>query len=111
MSNCPQCDGTGYENGYIFMEECWAMAEIEALVKSSSELGNTEMTRSGKDSFLFTSERLLVDTDIALFVDTREIYKLVDVEPKMVAMNGTVVVQAALLNRIPPGAKEYQILS
>ena len=110
LADCPECHGTGYTSGYVLAEECWAMAEVEARLAQTSELGNTETTSAGKDTFLFTSERELEDTDLVIFVDTREIYKVVDREPKMVAMGGTVVMQAAALNYLAPGSLEYNVV-
>ena len=109
-NNCPICNGTGHTAQHIPVGDFWALAEIGPGVHLSSAMGNSENTRTGTDRLILVGAPLLTDRDLIAFIDTKSVYKVVDSDPAVVALNGDVVTQVCDVSYLTPGSNEYKVI-
>jgi len=110
ISDCPVCDGTGFITGYTSLGDHYAVAQLSPKTKTSTEIGDAEGSRR-RDTFILVDVPLLEDQDLLVSIDTRRIYKIVDVEPQIVRVGGEVVMQIAECAPISKGAPEYRVVT
>ena len=103
LTNCPVCNGSGYTLSYADAGDYWALADIGAALKLTGETGNSQNTRTGKDQFVLVGAPPLGDKDLLVFVDTKDMYKVVDAEPQIVALVG--------LSYLTIGSNEYRYVT
>jgi len=109
-SNCPTCNGTGYVNAYVEIADTYSLVNIGPAMDIATPFGNMENTRSGKDTAVFIGDIPIKDRDLVALVDTKDLYKIVDVEPQIVAMDNEVVTQIAEIAYLTPGSNEYKFV-
>ncbi len=110
LTNCPECNGTGYTEQYTSLGDYWALADIGPGVHMATAMGNTENTRTGTDRITLVGAPLLTDRDLLVFVATKTVYKLVDSDPAIVGMGGEVITQVCDAAFLTAGSKEYDVI-
>ncbi|MCB5270517.1 MAG: hypothetical protein LHW56_01580 [Candidatus Cloacimonetes bacterium] len=110
LSNCPDCLGTGHIPGYQYHSDGWVLPEFGARVKAEGEFGNTETTPGGTDTFLVVGLPQLEMGDILIVRDTREIYRVENMEPQIAAVQGEIILQTVNMVFLTPGATEYALI-
>jgi hypothetical protein len=111
LSNCPECMGTGNASAFSSLGDFQVWTDIDARVRESGEMGNFEAPRGGTDTFVVVGAPILKDDDLLILKDTREVYKIDDVEPKVMALGGEVILQMAPVFYVTPGSKEYELIN
>ena len=111
ISNCPVCHGTGYKNNWKCIGDYWSYMDFGPDYKMATQYGNTESPNGTKESLILLGAPILIDQAIVIFIESKEVYKVYDVEPHMVAMRGDVIAQIAQCSRLTPGAEEYKLIN
>lgn len=111
LTNCPVCNGSGYVGKYLDVGDYWALADLGASIKLTGELGTSHNTRTGKDQFVLVGAPPLSDKDLLAFVDTKDMYKVVDSEPQIVALSGEIITQVVGLSYLTVGSNEYRYIT
>lgn len=109
ISNCSHCGGTGYEESYTLEATAFAVPQIAPKLKTSSEMGDIEVAQ--QTTFILFDAPLLEDQDLLATVDTKRVYKIVDMEPQIAAIGGEVVAQMVVCRAIAKGAPEYGVIT
>lgn len=110
LTNCSVCNGSGYVGTYSNAGDYWSLANIGAALKLTGETGNSHNIRTGKDQFIFVGAPSLADKDLVIFKDTKDVYKVVDAEPYIVALSGEIITQVADLSYLTIGSNEYDYI-
>lgn len=110
LSNCPDCLGTGHLPSYEYYGDGWVLPEFSPRIKSEGEFGNTEAPTGGTDTFLIAGLPQLEMGDILIIKDTREIYRIENMEPQIAAMQGEIILQTANMVFLTPGSTEYALI-
>lgn len=110
VSNCPTCNGTGKLGGYVHLADCWAMIDVIPKFNVTSGFGNADSSGGTKTPIVLINTPLLKDQSLIVTLLTKDVYKIVDVEPHIVAMQGTVITQMAQCNLISQGSEEYSVI-
>lgn len=110
LKNCPTCGGTG-RGKRTLVGEYWVLFDVGPKYKIPTEFGNSENPGGVKETFTVVDAPLLRDEWLIVTVDTREVYKIFDVTPHIVAMQGVVVTQLAACARIPKGSAEHGVIT
>jgi len=111
LTNCLVCNGSGYTDSYKDMGDYWALADIGAALKLTGDLGSSHNTRTGKDQFVLVGAPPLSDKDLLAFVHTKDMYKVVDSEPQIVALSGEIITQVVGLSYLTVGSSEYKYIT
>ena len=111
LSSCPVCHGTGYKNNWKSVGDYWSYMDFGPDYNMATQYGNTESPNGTKESLIVLGAPVLTDQAIIIFKESREVYKLYDVEPHIVAMRGDVIAQIAQCTRLTPGAEEYRLIT
>lgn len=111
LSQCPDCHGTGYANSWVSPGDFWAQVDFGPMYHMDTPNGNTENPGGNKQAIIVFGAPLLNDQDLIAFRESREIYKIYDVEPHIVAMRGDVIAQIAQATRLTPGLPEYKLIT
>lgn len=109
-SNCPVCHGTGYAENWTKVGHFWCYVDFGPVYHMDTPLGNTENPGGTKQRLVILGAPIINDQSLAIFVESREIYKVYDIEPHIVAMRGDVIAQIAEMTRLTPGAPEYKLI-
>lgn len=107
VTDCPQCDGSGYVVGYEKIGEFSIMLEYTPENNIPTPLGNQEIK---KDQLVLVGAPEVKDQDLLIMKDTKDVYKIVNVDAYNVALNGIVISQLVTTSRIPVGEKEYDLI-
>jgi hypothetical protein len=110
LTNCPECRGTGQALGHKSLGDYWIWTDIDSRMKETGEMGNFESPRSGTDIFVVVGAPLIKDDDLLILKDTKEVYKVDDVEPKVSAVGGEIVLQMTPVFFVNPGSIEYGLI-
>ena len=110
LANCPVCHGTG-TSPRNYIGEFWNLIDFGPKYDAATEFGNTENPGGAKDSITVLGAPLLRDQWIIVIVDTKEVFKIIDVHPQLVAMQGIVVTQIASCSKISEGSPEYSVVT
>ncbi len=109
VTNCSQCYGSGFNQKYTYGGDYWARVDFSPKLNVSSELGNYD--RAGhRDVFYVLGAPILKDQDLIIPVDVKEVYKVVDQEGQIVAMQGVVISQVVNCLLVSPGSAEYKLI-
>ena len=111
LSNCPVCHGTGYRNSWKSIGDYWCYMDFGPDYNMATQYGNTESPNGTKESLILLGAPVLTDQAIIIFKESREVYKIYDVEPHIVAMRGDVIAQIAQGTRLTPGSEEYKLIT
>lgn len=111
MTNCPVCFGTGKAGSWINVGEFWSYVDFGPTYNVTSELGNAENPSGIKDQFIILGAPILQDQYLVITHETRKVYKIYDVEPHIVAMQGTVIAQMAQCSPLAAGSQEYRLIT
>ena len=109
ISDCPVCFGTGKLAKYTSIGDFDVVTQINPKIKSSSELGDSEVSQ--QNSFEIIDVPLLEDQDLLVTLDTKRVYKIIDMEPSVVAVGGEIIAQFVSCNAISKGSPEYQVIT
>ena len=109
ITGCKDCLGTGYTNGFTFIDSFWVQVNITPKEVTTSTFGNAE-NRGGRDQFIIIGAPLLEDQSLLIMKDTAVAYKIIDSEPQVTAMQGLVITQMAQCSRLSEGAPEYTLV-
>lgn len=110
ISNCPVCHGTGYKNSWKSIGDFWCLVDFGATFDIATPYGNTENPNGNKETAIVLGAPLLPDQSLIIFMENKEVYKIYDVKPHIVAMRGDVIAQMARCSRITPGSPEYKLI-
>lgn len=110
LSSCPTCDGSGTVNGFEEIAEQWVLINFGPKKDLETEFGNTENMNAGTDQFIIVGATMLKDQDLLITVDVKEVYKINQVEPQLVAMKGIIITQVAGCTYLTPGSLEYNLI-
>ena len=110
MTNCPTCHGTGYQDSWDLIGDFWTYVDFGPNYKMATPYGNTENPNGVKTGIIILGAPLLKDQSLLIFKESKEIFKIYDVEPHIVAMRGDVISQVAQSTRLTPGSIEYKLI-
>lgn len=110
VSNCPVCQGTGYASKWKNIGDYWCLVDFGPTFDMATPYGNTENPNGNKESVIVLGAPLLLDQSLIIFRENREIYKIYDVKPHIIAMRGDVIAQIARCSRLTPGLPEYKLI-
>lgn len=109
ISNCPTCGGTGYALAYTQEGDFWTRIDFTPRVIRPSEQGNTD-NPGIQDQMVVIGAPILKARDIMITIISKEVFKILDREPQVVASGGEVISQIAFVSRITPGGSEYKLI-
>ena len=108
-TNCETCSGTGYTLKYSLVGSFWCRVDFSPKLKSVSELGTYD--RLGhRDTFMILGAPVVKDRWILHHPEINEIYKVLDLEGQIVAMQGVVISQVLNCLLLSPGSVEYKAI-
>lgn len=110
VSNCPVCQGTGFKNGWLPLGRFWCFVDFGPRYDMATEYGNMDTQPGGKDAITVVGAPELHDQDLIIFEETRDVYKIYNVEPHIVAMLGDIVTQICQASPISYGQAEYKLI-
>ena len=110
LSNCKVCGGTGYTNKWAYVGNFYAYVDFGPVYAVGTPMGNTENPNGTRENIVIVGAPLVKDQGLVIFVESKEVYKVYDAEPHLVAMRGDVVTQIAGSTRLTPGAPEYKLI-
>lgn len=110
LSDCPTCGGSGTVNGFEQIAEKWCLINFGPKKDLETEFGNADNMNAGTDQFVIIGAPMLKDQDLLITVDVKEVFKINQVEPQIVAMRGIVVTQMAGCTYISPESLEYNLI-
>lgn len=110
ITNCKVCHGTGYKDSWDCLGDFWTFSDFGPAFKMASQYGNTENPNGTKVSIIVLGAPILKDQTLIIFKENKEVYKIYDVEPHIVALHGDVITQIAQCTRITPGSEEYKLV-
>ncbi len=110
VSSCPLCGGTGYSNKWKKLGSFWTLVDFGPTFDMATPYGNTENPNGNKDSIIVLGAPILPDQTLIIFKENREVYKVYDVKPHIVALRGDVIAQIARASRLSPGNPEYKLI-
>jgi hypothetical protein len=111
VTNCPVCHGTGYKDSWTCIGDFWTYMDFGPTYRMATPYGNTENPNGTKTGIVILGAPLLKDQTVVIFKESREVYKIYDVEPHIVAMRGDVIAQVANATRVTPGSEEYGLIT
>lgn len=109
LKDCPDCQGTGRSKRAL-VGEFWSLIDFGPKNSIASGSGNMESIPGSRDVFTVIDAPLLMDQWIIVVKDMREVFKIIDVEPQIVAMQGIVITQLASCGKLPAGDVEYKVI-
>lgn len=110
LSSCPSCHGTGYVDAWKLLGDFQAYVDFGPIFNVATPFGNTENPNGKKENIIVLGAPILNDQTLIIFKETREVYKIYDVLPQLIAMRGDVLAQIAQASRLSPGALEYKLI-
>lgn len=111
LTNCTVCRGTGYVEAWEYVGNFWTLIDFGPRYEMAARGGNTENPNGVKEQIIILGAPLMKDQALVIFEESREVYKLYDVEPHIVAMRGDVIAQIAGCSRLTPGCEEYKLIT
>jgi len=109
MGDCPICKGTGHLSSYTAIGDFYVVAQLSPRSKSSSEMGDMEVSQ--QNVFELIDVPLLEDQALLAVIDTKRVYKIIDMEPSIVAVGGAVITQMVTCSALPRGSQEYTVIT
>lgn len=110
ITDCPDCRGSGRRHSWKRVGDFWTYVDFSPTYRMATPNGNVENPGGAKDTIIVLGAPLLRDQTLLIFIESREVYKIYDVEPHIVAMRGEVIAQAAEASRLTPGGPEYALI-
>ncbi len=110
VTNCKVCHGTGYKDNWKCLGDFWTYTDFGPTYHMASPYGNTENPNGTKTGIVILGAPLLYDQTVIIFIESKEVFKIYDVEPHIVAMRGDVIAQIAQSTRVSPGSEEYKLI-
>ena len=110
VSNCQECHGTGKVDAWTRVGEFWAYIDFGPEYSMPQLLGNTKNPGADRETFVIIGAPMIKDQDFIVVKETREVHKIYNVEPALIAMGGTLVAQAATTSKIEDGSPEYRVI-
>lgn len=108
-SRCPECNGTGRVASWARLGDFWSLVDFGPTFRLAADSGNASNPGGVKDQFVVLGAPLLRDQDLLAVLQTREIFKIWDAEPHIVALAGDVISQIAACSRLDAGSAEYRL--
>lgn len=109
-TNCPICRGTGFTLNYSSLGDFWAWVTLPPYLNTTDELGNTDNQGSKRTAFALVKAPLLKDDAIIITIDTKDVYRIVDDQIEITAVNGIVILQTAQVSKVTPGDRLYGLI-
>lgn len=109
-STCESCGGTGYTLGFEYIGDFWTKSYFNSRVVTATENGNTD-NPGIRDQIVVIGAPLIKDQDLLITIQTKEVFKVVDQEPQIVAAGGEIITQVASCSRLTPGSREYKLIN
>lgn len=110
ITNCKVCHGTGRKDGWEYLGDFWTYTDFGPAYHMESQIGNTENPNGTKAPIIILGAPILEDQALIIFKEPKEVYKIYDIEPHIVAMRGDVIAQIAQTTRLTPGSEEYKLI-
>ena len=110
LSSCPECHGTGFKKGWTFVGKFWCFVDFGPTYAISSENGNVENPGGIKDAVTVLGAPPIHDQSLLIFEETRQVYKVYNVEPHKVALLGSVITQICQGSYLSYGQSEYSLI-
>ena len=110
LSDCPMCHGTGRVHGWEYQGYYYTQVDFQPRQVIATENGTVNNQGGNRDSIYVLGAPLIHDQDLILFEETKELYKVYDVEPQLVALRGDVIIQIAQGSLVEYGSPEYKCL-
>lgn len=107
--NCNACGGSGKKEGFAHLIDAWIHIDVARKHNVTSQFGNSDSPGGADTPVVIINAPLLKDQDLIVTLNTKDVYKIVNVEPQIVAMQGIVVTQLAQCFRISHGSIEYRL--
>ena len=111
LSNCKVCRGTGYKDAWSYVGRFWSLVDFGPRYDMSSEYGNVENMQGDKDAITVIGAPELHDQDLIIIEETKDIFKIYNVEPHIVAMQGTIITQICQAAPLAYGQPEYDLIT
>lgn len=109
-SDCATCGGTGYSTGYERVPgDFFTYGKIPPVSTQETRQGNVERA-AGQVNFSVIDAPMLEQDDLIVAVDTKDVYKLVRMDPDITAMGGEVITQTANCSLLTRGRPEYRVI-
>ena len=109
-SHCPECNGTGRKKSWSFVGRFWAYVDFGPEMRIALETGLTHNPGNDKENFVIIGAPILHDQDFFVVEETRQVFKVFDIEPKHIAMGGTIIAQSVQASSIEDGSPEYRVV-
>lgn len=110
-TNCPTCRGTGFSLNYSSLGDFWAWVTLPPYLNTTDELGNTDNQGAKKTAFVLVKAPLLKDDAIIITIDTKDVYRIVDDQVEITAVNGIVIMQTVPASKVTPGDRLYELIN
>lgn len=109
-SQCRECNGTGKVDAWEKVGSFWAYIDFGPRYTLETPIGTTTNPGNDKDTFIIIGCPLLAEQDFFVTKETKEVFKIFNVEPRIIAMGGHVVAQAAMASYIEDGSPMYRVI-
>lgn len=110
LSDCPVCKGTGRVGGWDVVGDFYCYGDIGSKYNVATPNGNSTSEGAGRDQLILVGcPKLLKDQDLIIFKGNKDVYKIYDVEPFMVAMQGEIIAQICSAANLTPGSDECKL--
>ena len=109
-TNCRECNGTGKVDAWEKVGSFWAYIDFGPKYTLEQATGTTQNPGNDKDTFIIIGAPLIAEQDFFVTKETREVFKVFNVEPRIIAMGGHVVAQAAMASYIEDGSPQYRVV-
>ena len=109
LGNCRICRGTGKALAWEPAGDFWSLVDFGQKFRMASDNGAME-NPGVREQVTILGAPLMKDQHLVIFVETKEVYKIYDSEPHIVAMRGEVISQIASVSRISPGFPEHGLI-
>lgn len=110
FSGCKTCNGSGTLLGYTKLSEQWCYLDLTSEYNVESETGSTDNPGGVRQQLIFIGPPQLRHGDLFVTQDTKNIFKIIVVEPQLVAMAGSIVSQMTQVSKLTPGQIENELI-
>jgi len=111
VNDCPTCGGTGRVAGYTELCEKWVRIDIPPEINTSTEFGNADSSGGANTPITVIAAPILEDQDVIITINGKEVFKVVDMEPQLVGMQGVIITQLVNCYRISHGSPEHKLIT
>lgn len=111
LNKCPVCGGSRKASGYTKIAEKWALVEITPEYQLSNEMGNSDSPGGPSTPITVVGMPLLKEGYLIVTYNSKDVYKIVDKEPQIVALQGEVISQVFQTYRLSSESPEYSLIT